>query len=158
PDSLVAYWGCPGTLDLAQERSFLWFELLIAAAYLGTASALVERVLTAGKGTSAERVALLIETEGAMAALEGIAREMMEDDPVSSALAKALFVRFAVQEAVERAASRAAELLGGMAFVSAPDVACLLASARALAFHPPSRTSAASALDAWLAGAPLRLD
>src|SRR5262249_38294345 len=29
PDSLIAYWGRPGTLDVAQERSFLWFELLI---------------------------------------------------------------------------------------------------------------------------------
>src|SRR5262249_5542750 len=134
------------------------FELLIAASYLGTASALVERVLTAGKGTPAERVALVIKTEGAMTALEGIAREMMEGDPVSPRLAKALFVRFAVQEAIEWAASRAPELVGGMAFVSAPDVACLLASARALAFHPPSRTSAAAALEAWLAGAPLRLD
>jgi len=158
PESLLAYWGRPGQLDTAQERSFLWFELLIAATYLGTASALVERVLTAARGTPAERVALATETEGAMAALEGVAREMATGVSGQDLLAKALLVRFAVQEAVERAASRAAELLGGMAFVGSPEVACLLASTRALAFHPPSRLSAAPALDAYLAGAPLRLE
>ena len=61
-------------------------------------------------------------------------------------------------QVVERVASRAAELLGGMAFVSSPDVACLLASTRALAFHQPSRLSAAAALDAYLEGQPLRLE
>src|SRR5262245_7316474 len=34
PDNLIAYWGSPGKLDAVQERSFLWFELLIAASYL----------------------------------------------------------------------------------------------------------------------------
>jgi hypothetical protein len=73
-------------------------------------------------------------------------------------LARALFVRFAVQSAVERAAACAAELLGGMAFVTAPDVALLLASVRALAFHPPSRGSISPALDCHLNGGTLRVE
>src|SRR5262249_51451184 len=128
-----------------------------------------------------ERTALAVEVEGAMAALEGIARAMAADVVVQAArletrageppaprgdpgarsgedlLARALLVRYAVQQAVERAAARAAELLGGMAFVASPEVACLLASARALAYPPPSRLAASEALDAYLAGGPLRL-
>jgi alkylation response protein AidB-like acyl-CoA dehydrogenase len=63
-----------------------------------------------------------------------------------------------VQDAVERASNRAAEMLGGMAFVSEPDVALLLASARALAFHPPSRRASALALDSYLGAGTLRLE
>jgi alkylation response protein AidB-like acyl-CoA dehydrogenase len=133
-----------------QERSFLWFELLIAAAYLGIASGLVERVLRADKGTPAAPAALGVETEGAMSALEGVAAALAQPDP--GLLGRALCARFLVQDAVERAAAGAAEVLGGMAFVSSPDVACLLAAARALAFHPPSRQAGATALDAWMRG------
>ncbi len=158
PANLLTYWGQPGQLDVVQQRSFLWFELLIAASYLGIASALVERVLVAGRGTPIERVALSIETEGAMAALESVAREMTANESGQDLLAKALLVRFAVQQAIERVTAHAAELLGGMAFVSSPDVACLLASARALAFHPPSRLSAAAGLDAYLSGEALRVE
>ncbi len=158
PDNLLTYWGQPGQLDAVQERGFLWFELLIAASYLGIASALVERVLDAERGTPSERIALAIETEGAMAALEGVARDMMTGEPGAEVLAKALLVRFAVQQAIERVAGHATELLGGMAFVGSPEVAYLLASTRALAFHPPSRLSAAPALDSYLAGNPLRFE
>ncbi len=158
PESLLAYWGSPGQLDAVQQRSFLWFELLIAASYLGTASALVERMLAAGKGTPAERLAPVIETEGAMAALEGIAHAMTAGETGEHLLAKALLARFAVQQAVERASSAAAELLGGMAFVGSPEVACLLASTRALAFHPPSRLSAAPALASYFNGGSLGLE
>ncbi|MDG1894137.1 MAG: FAD-dependent oxidoreductase [Fuerstiella sp.] len=69
-----------------------------------------------------------------------------------SELARVLMIRFAVQGAIDRVTLLAAELLGGMAFVTTNDVACLLASARALAFHPPSYASIASSLDGYLAG------
>jgi alkylation response protein AidB-like acyl-CoA dehydrogenase len=156
-ENMLTYWGKPGQLDAVQQASFLWFELLITASYLGIASALVERVLAAARGTPVERVALAIETESAMTGLEGIAREMTVE-PEQDLLAKALLVRFAVQQAIERVTAHAAELLGGMAFVSSPDVACLFASARALAFHPPSRLSAAAGLVAHLSGESFRVE
>ncbi len=112
-------------------------------------------MLAAGRGTPVEQVALSIETEGAIAALEYMAREMMANDSGQDLLAKALLVRFAVQQAIEHVTAHAAELLGGMAFVGSPDVAYLLASARALAFYPPSRLSAAGGLDAYRSGKPL---
>jgi len=62
-----------------------------------------------------------------------------------------------VQQAIERTVARAVELLGGMAFISSPDVAYLFAASRALAFHPPARLSVASAIDDYLMGQPMQV-
>ncbi|HEV3257962.1 MAG TPA: acyl-CoA dehydrogenase family protein [Gemmataceae bacterium] len=158
PDPFVSYLAGPGSLDSIQDKSFLWFELLITAAYLGIASALVERTVEAGKGSAADRVQLAAEVEAAMAALEGVASAMEAGERNNDDLARMLLVRYAVQEAIARAAAHAAELLGGLAFVASPEVAYLLAAARALAFHPPSRFHAAGALDRHLAGGPLGME
>ncbi len=143
------------SLDAVEAGGFLWFELLVSASYLGVASALVERVIVGGRGDANERCQLVTEIEGAMAALEGIARSMLTGERGEHILAQSLFVRFAVQQAIERASARAAELLGGMAFITSSDVAYLLAAGRALAFHPPSRLSVAPALDGYLEGRPM---
>jgi len=144
-------------MDTVEAGGFLWFELLIAASYLGIASALVERVMTGCRGDATERTQLAIETEGAMAALEGVARAMQTGDRGERILGQALFVRYFVQQAIERVAARAAELLGGMAFIGSPDVAYLLSATRPLAFHPPSRLSVSPALDEYLRGNPMRV-
>lgn len=154
PEQLISYTGSSGNLDYVQTRGFLWFELLISASYLGIASALVERTIAASKGTPSERTLLGIEVEGAMAALEGVAQSMMvgDSDQGNDQLARILFVRYAVQRAIERVTAHAVELLGGMAFISSPEVAYLFAAARPLAFHPPSRLSISPGLDKYLAG------
>jgi alkylation response protein AidB-like acyl-CoA dehydrogenase len=144
-------------LDAVEAGGFLWFELIVSASYLGVASALVERVVQAGRGTAEERTQLAIEAEGAMSALEGVARLMQTGDRGEAILTQALFVRFAVQQAIQRVSAHAAELLGGMSFIASPDVAYLLAAGRALAFHPPSRLSVAPALDAYLKGGPMQV-
>jgi alkylation response protein AidB-like acyl-CoA dehydrogenase len=100
-------------------------------------------------------MSLVTEVEGAMSALEGIAHTIMLGYDDAEAVAQSLFVRYTVQRAIERAAPHAAELLGGMAYLGSPDISSLLAASRALAFHPPSRTSIAPALDKYLAGGPL---
>ena len=87
-----------------------------------------------------------------MAALEGIARAMATGDRGEAILVQALLVRYSVQRSIEQASARAAELLGGMAFINSPDVAYLLAASRALAFHPPSRLSISPAIDSYLMG------
>ncbi|HEY0320667.1 MAG TPA: acyl-CoA dehydrogenase family protein [Pyrinomonadaceae bacterium] len=144
-------------LDAVEAGGFLWFELIVSASYLGVASALVERVIAGGRGDANERTQLAIDLEGAMSALEGVARAMQTADRGEAILVQALFVRFAVQQAIERVSARAAELLGGMAFIKSPDVAYLLAASRALAFHPPSRLSVAPALDGYLKGEPMQV-
>jgi len=145
------------TLDAVEAGGFLWFELLVSASYLGVASALVERVLAGGRGNASERAQLAIDIEGAMAALEGVAHAMQTGDRGEAILVQSLLARFSVQQIIERVSARAAELLGGMAFIGSPDVAYLLAASRGLAFHPPSRLSVAPALDSYLMGNPMQV-
>lgn len=145
------------SLDAVEAGGFLWFELLVSASYLGIASALVEKVIVGKRGDANERMQLVTDIEGAMSALEGIARAMLGGDRGERILVQSLLVRFAVQQAIERTSGRAAELLGGMAFIKSPDVAYLLAAGRALAFHPPSRLSIAPAIDDYLMGKAMRV-
>jgi alkylation response protein AidB-like acyl-CoA dehydrogenase len=150
--------GGSGRVNAVQDRGFLWFELLITASYLGIASALVERVLVSERGGAAERVSLAMEVEGAMAALEGIARAMQAGERGNDELARMLLARYAVQAAIDRAASLAVELLGAMAFILSPEVSYLHAATRVLSLHPPARLAAGKRLDAYLVGNPLVLD
>ena len=150
PDEYIYNMGDPSELGTVVSQSFIWFEILASATYLGIASSLVERALVANKGIPSERVTLAIEIEGAMSALKGVACSIMNSE--RGDFAQALFVRYLVQNVIERVTTRAAELLGGIAFVKSPEVAYLLASARALAFHPPSRLSVISGLDDYLLG------
>ncbi|MBI5382390.1 MAG: acyl-CoA/acyl-ACP dehydrogenase [Opitutae bacterium] len=144
-------------MDAAEAGGFLWFQVLIAASYLGVASALVERVIAGGHGDACGRTQLALEVEGAMSSLEGVARAMQAGDRSEALRAQAFFVRFSVQQAIARASVLAMELLGGTAFLESPDVTYLLAASQALALHPPSRLSAAPALDDYLAGKPMQL-
>jgi alkylation response protein AidB-like acyl-CoA dehydrogenase len=145
------------SLDTVESGGFQWFELLVSATYLGIASALVERVIASSRGTVEARVELAIEVEGAMSALEGVARGMQTGERSEATLVQSLLTRFAVQQSIERASVRAAELLGGMAFVRSPEVGYLLSASRALAFHPPSRLSISSAIDTHLKGGAMKV-
>ncbi len=157
PDQLVFTVGDASTLDPVQISGFLWFELLIAASYLGVATALAERVMATERGGSGDRALLGIELEGAMSALVGLALTMANDQRNQQMLARALFVRYAVERAVERASASAVELLGGMAFIQNSEISYLFAASRALAFHPPSRTSMADSLADYLVNGSLHM-
>jgi len=100
-----------------------------------------------------------------MAALERVALDLdalatpTDDDATrdNDLLARALCVRYAVEQSLARVTDVAASLAGGMAFIQSSDLAYLLAASRPLAFHPPGRAGAAAALDSWLTGAPMEL-
>jgi hypothetical protein len=92
-----------------------------------------------------------------MAALEHVASTMESPDQGEADLARALYVRFGVERAIERASMHAAALAGGMAFVASSEIAYLLAASRALAFHPPSRVSAGASLSDYLVSGRLML-
>jgi alkylation response protein AidB-like acyl-CoA dehydrogenase len=150
--------GGAGRSDAVQQRGLLWFNLLITACYIGIASALVERVLASDRGDAGERVNLAAEAEGAMAALEGVARAMSAGERGNDLLARMILVRYAIQSAIDRAASLAVELLGANAFIHSPEVAYLLAATRVLSVHPPGRPRAAKRLNDYLGGTMLVLD
>jgi alkylation response protein AidB-like acyl-CoA dehydrogenase len=141
-------------MDPTLVRGWTWFEVLAISVYIGVVSALVERVLATGKGDPGEIGALGSELEAAMAAVESVAGEVVSETEPSEVLARSLFVRYAVQEAVVRVANRAADILGGIHFIRDPDIGYLVAAARVMAFHPPSRTKSLPALAACMAGEP----
>jgi len=133
-------------LDHMQAASFLWFELLMTASYVGMASGVVERALAGSRGAASTRAMLATELEAVMAGLEGVAAQIEEEGPVEALLTRALACRYAAQGAIDRTVSLAVELAGGMAFIGDPAVNCLASATRALAFHPPSRDRMADAI------------
>jgi alkylation response protein AidB-like acyl-CoA dehydrogenase len=151
-DRLVYPLSDEGNIEGAQISGFLWFEILLSATYLGVASALVQRVIDSGKGASADKTRLGIDIEGAAAALEGIARSMMANPRGEDELARMLFVRYAVQNAIERATALAFELLGGIAFSQSSELSYLFNAAHALGLHPPSRSSMVDELAKFMSG------
>jgi alkylation response protein AidB-like acyl-CoA dehydrogenase len=117
----------------------------------------VERVLDSDRISESERLRLVVDLEGAMAAVENIARQVTDHQRDRALLADSLFARYAVQGAIARVVPLAVELLGGLSFISSDDVAYLAAAVNGLGFHPPSRAKMAGPLLGYLAGAPLEI-
>ncbi|MFJ5997443.1 acyl-CoA dehydrogenase family protein [Streptomyces sp. NPDC092370] len=147
----------PHRLDDLQSAGFVWFEMLISAGYAGGAMALVEQVLERERGSAAERAALAVDMEAAVALLEGVARATGPEPGDEESVARVLVARYAVQNALPDIASRALELLGGTDFIKNSAPAQTAAALRALAFHPPSRAAAAEPLLRYFAGGELVL-
>ncbi|MGW6305342.1 acyl-CoA dehydrogenase [Streptomyces niveus] len=158
PQRLVSDVGPVGTTTDALRRSMVWFELLIAASYVGMAAALVERAVRAPRTDTRRLADLAVGLEAATYALEGVAARSDADAEPATLLGPALTVRFAAQDAVLDVAATAADALGGGAFITSPDIAYLCAAVRCLAFHPPSRTAATDALVAHLRGESVGMD
>jgi len=104
-----------------------------------------------------DRAHAAIQLESAVALVEGVARAIGDGLTGDAAVTAVLTARYAAQRALREAADMAAELLGGIAFMRSPDIAYLVAAARPLAYHPPSRTAMAQALVDYFSGNPLRL-
>jgi alkylation response protein AidB-like acyl-CoA dehydrogenase len=147
--------GLDGQLDDLQTVGFVWFELLVTASYLGVAAALVERMLEAGRGTVEERAALATTIRSTAMLLDSVARGLDEGNGGNDGLGQALMVRFSAIDAIGTAVRRAVEALGGIGFVTGPEVAYYAAASHAIAYHPPSRLSAAAAIVDWFTGRPL---
>jgi alkylation response protein AidB-like acyl-CoA dehydrogenase len=158
PERLVFYPKNDIREESTEAAGFLWFELLITASYVGVASALAERAIEGNRGTAQDRVTIVSEIESAMTAIESVAQLLAKGECGNSVLARALFVRYAVQGAIERATARSLEIAGGMAFASSAEATYLYAAARALAFHPPSRLAATKGLDEFISGGKFELD
>ena len=157
PDALIFYPEVGPKMDPVQARGFVCFELLIAAAYLGAASGLAERVINSERAPAPDRALLAIELESAAASLEQVATAFAGHPDDDELLVRALYSRYAVERCIERVAMAAAASGGGMAFIGSSDVAYLLGVTRALAFHPPSRAAASGPLADYLLGSALKL-
>ena len=152
PARLVSYVGAPGESTAPVRGAFVWFELLIAAAYLGMASGLLERALDSSRVDPGAIAEIAIELEGGGAALLGVAERVASADDSAGLLGPALAARYLVQDLIARSTARALEALGGREFIASESVGYLYAATRCLAFHPPSRPVAREALVAHLRG------
>lgn len=157
PEALIFYPQGGEAMDPIQARGFVWFELLVSASYLGAATNLAERVIEFGRGSDVDRAGLAIELETMALALEQVASTAGAMSDNDALLARALYVRFATERAIERVVMSAAAAAGGMAFIESPEIAYLLGATRALAFHPPSRAAAAGPIARYVAGESLNL-
>jgi len=145
--------GADAVLDSLHIAGFLWFELLMTAGYLGTASALVERVLRHGRSAASVRAELVTDVNAAMLGVEAVARTMRESQVWGeSLLMDALTARYAAQDAIARTTRTALEALGGMSFITSDEGTYLASAAAGLGFHPPSRARMAESLCAALDG------
>jgi alkylation response protein AidB-like acyl-CoA dehydrogenase len=146
----------PGqVLDGLQSAGFVWFELLMTAAYLGTASALVERALHDEHAAPAEAARLVVEVEAAMAAVENVARQLPARQTDHRLLVDALIARYAAQDAIARVVPRAVELLGGHNFIRSSEIGYLAGCVNGLSLQPPARSRMAVPILGFLRGEPL---
>jgi alkylation response protein AidB-like acyl-CoA dehydrogenase len=147
-DNLVmpAGTGARGELDELQTVGFIWFEMMITSCYLGMATALVQKAF-AKSSLSAERVAELgIRLETAAVLLRSIALLLQDGRTDNDALTQAVVARYGAEDAIVETADRAVAALGGVAYISSPEVAYLASACRCVRFHPPSRLSGQTAL------------
>ncbi len=124
------------SMDPIQARGFVWFELLVSASYLGTATNLAERVVA--RGTDEARASLTIELETMAAALEQVASAATGDDN-DALLARALYARFATERTIERVIMSAAATLAACRSSSRPrSPTCWAPPALWPSTHPPA--------------------
>ncbi len=140
-----------------QTLGYVWFEILLTACYLGIAAALVEKVMTAGRGTIQDRTNLCIKLESSNMLVDTVAANLDRGDFGKDALSRALVTRFAVADNIQAMVAKSVELLGGMAFVRSSDIAYLASATHAIGFHPPSRHSSAQSLFEWCEGKQLAM-
>ncbi|MFC9834603.1 acyl-CoA dehydrogenase family protein [Rhodococcus sp. NPDC127530] len=152
PADLVLLNGADDPDGRHEMTGYLWFGMLVTANYLGAASALLERLLAAGKDDYEGYVRAAADVENAMAAIENIARAVDEGERGQDISVRLLFSRIAIRDALVRASAAAVESLGGIAFIKSSDIGYLAAAVHAFAFHPPSRRSVSESLAKFHAG------
>ncbi|WP_280447713.1 acyl-CoA dehydrogenase family protein [Nocardia cyriacigeorgica] len=150
--------GPDGGLDDLQTVGFIWFEMLITACYLGMASGLVERVFATNRASATDRAELGIRLESATMLLERIARLIADGHTGNRELTEALVARYAAADAIGSVAVQALSVLGGMAFITEPDIGYLATACQCVRFHPPGRRAMDAAVTAALSGETLRVE
>jgi alkylation response protein AidB-like acyl-CoA dehydrogenase len=137
----------PRTADTrisVQDIGFVWFELLMSAAYLGMVDRLIELAFeTRRDEVIAQQAAALPAVYEALFCLADKVDSAVDD----STLSLALSVRALCQQFITAAVPGCLDTIGGIGFIRNPEVGYLAGAAQCLRFHPPalSRMSGADA-------------
>jgi hypothetical protein len=154
PEAGLTYVAPSSELDRVQVRGYVWFELCIAAAYVGIAAAFVQR-LPEERTDDAGRVAMATELGSSVAMLDSIAARLDSGEGEPDLLADCLTIRYSVERAIQRATDVAMELLGVERLSQCPELGLLFTASRALSYHPPSRRRTQGGLADWVRGGKL---
>ncbi|VXC40797.1 acyl-CoA dehydrogenase family protein [Pseudomonas sp. 8O] len=143
--------GLKARLGDVQTIGFIWFELLISAAYLGACLGLAEQAMASQRWSDQQRVELGCQLQFGLGALEGAAHELDRGDvDLQDQLARLLLVRYGLEQQLVRASDLAHQMLGGLAFIRSNMGSQWLLSTRGLQFHPPGRLGMSTNLDIYL--------
>ena len=157
PKAALTYVAPSTDFDRTQLRGYVWFELCIAAAYLGIAAGFIER-LPQERADDTALVSMALEIESAMGMLLSAAAHLDEGGAGDDLLAEALLVRYAVERSVQRSTDLALELLGVTLLSGNPELGLIFTASRALSYHPPSRRRAQAGIAEFLRGGELVLE
>lgn len=154
PQAALSYIAASSELDRTQIRGYVWFQLCIAASYLGIAARLVQQ-LPQQRADDAATGAMAGEICSGLAMLASVAARLDAGESGRDLLADALVVRYAVERAIQRSTDLAIELLGVEQVSRRPELALTLTASRALSYHPPSRRRTQSGIANWVRGGEL---
>lgn len=157
PKAALTYIAPSTEFDRTQLRGWVWFELCIAASYLGIAGGFVEQ-LPEGRADDAALVSMATELTSAMATLDGVAARLDAGEAGDELLVETLMARYAVERAIQRSTDLAFELMGVSVLSGRPETALMFNASRALSYHPPSRRRAQSGIAGYLKGRELILE
>jgi isobutylamine N-monooxygenase len=148
----------PGLVEDLLSAGFIWYELLITAAYAGAALRVVDEALMNGWGSVSARAELVVTVRPAVALLEGLARRIdLEPEFSSDLINDVLVARYSAQRAFAAATDHALEQIGGTRFARSPEFSYLVAACRLLPFHTPARAKMEQSLTDYAMGEPFKL-
>lgn len=118
-----------------QDVGFVWFELLMCGAYLGILGRLVVLAIASTDAPQAQRISA--EYSSTVRHVLNFASEI--DNGIGpESLSSALALRCVVETFIERAVPHCLDAIGGIEFVTNPEIQYLASAVQCLRFHPPS--------------------
>ncbi|GAB3131417.1 acyl-CoA dehydrogenase family protein [Tsukamurella serpentis] len=126
-----------GITPTVQDIGFVWFEVLMCAAYLGMLARMVELSAATRANRAIHRSSLAVDH--AADALTALADEV--DRSVDhSVLRRSLRLRQVIEDLIAREIPVILDNAGGMTAIGGPELLYLSAAVQCLRYHPPSLT------------------
>jgi hypothetical protein len=120
---------------------YIWFQLLISAAYLGIACCVAQGTSPSRRAGSRGWTAAMARIQWLEAGLVAAARAVDEHEPVRDQLNLAVQARDQIEDEVSGLGGQLLRAAGGACFARTSFYTMLAGALNAIAFHPPQRGS-----------------
>lgn len=152
-EKLLSYTGSAKDMDDIQVSGFIWFELLLTASYVGAACRGLKKLINSSRSHDTQLVSCAKKIECSMNSIFHLSSVFDKSEGNHrDILARILLTRYSVQDLINEVASESVEALGGMQFIQDQENQYILSVTKALAFHPPSKSSMNKNIADWLKG------